>query len=138
MNSKHIYFILLLTLVTLLACTSEKHLISGKEYRKSKPIVTYCGMANELQDGCLVLKENGYFSFRQKLWLIITINLHSYKGKYTQEGDTVYLKWNKFNPKTIWPFLSNKCFIDSVNKSIWFIEEGTNEKLWGAGLKSKY
>ncbi len=30
-------------------------------------------MTNELEDGYLILKENGYFKFYQKLWMIINI-----------------------------------------------------------------
>jgi len=104
---------------------------SKKEYKRSKPLVTYSGMTNELQDGYLVLKQNNYFEFYQKIWLGITIRQAKYVGRYTQSKDTIYLDWMENNPKTIKNYLSSKCVTDSGKNSLWFIDEVTNEKLWG-------
>ncbi len=64
------YLILLLMLGS---CATTNSSFNKNEYRRSKSIATYSGMTNELEDGYLILKENGYFKFYQKLWMIINI-----------------------------------------------------------------
>ena len=125
------YFLFTLTLSS---CATTNEIFDKKEYRKSKVLATYTGMANELQDGYLVLKENGYFKFYQKLWLIVSIKQGESVGRYSQNNDTLYLNWLDTDPKQIKYYLSKKCVIDSTTKSLWFIDELTNQRLWGLGL----
>lgn len=127
----------LLFVLTLSSCAATNRTFDKNEYRKSKTIAKYAGMANELQDGYLVLKENGYFKFYQKLWLIVSIKQGESVGRYSQTTDTLYLNWLDTKPKQIKYYLSKKCVIDSTTKSIWFIDELTNQRLWGLGLTSK-
>lgn len=127
----------MLFVLTLSSCAAANRTFDKKEYRKSKTLATYTGMANELQDGYLVLKENGYFKFYQKLWLIVSIKQGESAGRYSQTNDTLYLNWLDTDPKQIKYYLSKKCVIDSTTKSIWFIDELTNQRLWGLGLTSK-
>lgn len=119
------------------SCAATNQTFDKRKYKKSKVLATYTGMANELQDGYLVLKENGYFKFYQKLWLIVTIKQGENIGRYSQSKDTLYLNWLDTDPKEIKYNLSSKCVIDSVTKSLWFIDETTNERLWGLGQKTK-
>jgi hypothetical protein len=125
------YFLFILTLSS---CATANKNFEKKRYRKSKTLATYSGGANELQDGYLVLKENGYFNFYQKLWLIVSIRQTGYVGRYAQLGDTLYLNWLNTDPKQIKYYLSKKAVIDSTSGSLWFIDERTNERLWGLGL----
>ena len=81
-----------------------------------------------------MLKENGYFKFYQKLWLIVSIKQGESVGRYALQGDTLYLNWLNTDPKQIKYYLSKKAVIDSTSKSLWFIDERTNERLWGLGL----
>jgi len=127
----------LLIILTLASCATTNNFFDKKEFRKSKTLTTYTGMANELQDGYLVLKENGYFKFYQKLWLIVSIKQGESIGRYSQKNDTLYLNWLDTDPKQIKYYLSKKCVIDSTTKSLWFIDELTNQRLWGMGLTSK-
>ncbi len=127
----------LLFVLTLSSCASANKTFDKKEYRKSKTLTTYTGMANELQDGYLVLKENGYFKFYQKMWLIVNIKQGESVGRYSQKSDTLYLDWLDTDPKQIKYYLSKKCVIDSTTKNLWFIDELTNQRLWGMGLASK-
>ncbi|MBL0358322.1 MAG: hypothetical protein IPP72_16280 [Chitinophagaceae bacterium] len=120
---------------TLCSCAAVNKTFDKREFRKSKVIATYTGMANELQDGYLVLKENGYFKFYQKLWLIVTIKQGENFGRYSQSNDTLYLNWLDINPKEIKYYLSSKCVIDPTTKNLWFIDEITNQRLWGLGRK---
>jgi hypothetical protein len=125
------YFLFVLTLSS---CSTANKTFDKREYRKSKTLATYSGMANEFQDGYLVLKENGYFKFYQKLWLIVSIKQGESVGRYSQKNDTLYLNWLDTDPKQIKYYLSKKCVIDSTTKSLWFIDELSNQRLWGMGL----
>lgn len=118
---------------TLSSCATTNGTFDKREYRKSKTLATYTGMANELQDGYLVLKENGYFKFYQKLWLVVSIKQGESVGRYSQKNDTLYLNWLDTDPKQIKYYLSKKCVIDSTTKSLWFIDELSNQRLWGLG-----
>jgi hypothetical protein len=126
---KYLLFVLILS-----SCATTNSVFDKKEYRKSKTLVTYKGMAGEFQDGYLVLKENGYFKFYQKLWLIVSIKQEESIGRYSQKNDTLYLNWFNKDPKQIKYYLSKKCVTDSTTKGLWFIDELTNQKLWGLGL----
>ena len=128
------YFLLALILSS---CAATNENFDKRRYRKSKVLATYTGMANELQDGYLLLKENGYFKFYQKLWVIVSIKQGENIGRYSQSNDTLYLNWLDTDPKEIKYYLSSKCVIDSTTKTLWFIDEVTNERLWGLGQKTK-
>jgi hypothetical protein len=125
---------LILFLLIITSCATSSHDFNNREYRKSKSLFTYKAMANELQDGCLILKENNYFKYYDKLWLVVNIKLGEYIGRYSQSNDTIYLNWLGSDPKNIHPYLSNKCIVDSSTKSLWFIDNSTNERLWGLKL----
>jgi hypothetical protein len=129
---KYFLFLLILT-----SCAAANKTFDKKKYRQSKTLATYTGMANELQDGYLVLKENGYFEFYEKLWVIVSIKQGEYAGRYSQKDDTLYLDWLDTDPKQIKYYLSKKCTIDPATKSLWFIDELTNQRLWGLGLTLK-
>lgn len=126
---KYCFFIFILS-----SCATSNKPFEKGDYKKSKVLATYTGMANELQDGYLVLKENGYFKFYQKLWLIISIKQCESVGRYSQKNDTLYLNWLDTDPKQFKYYLSKKCIIDSTTKSLWFIDEVSNQRLWGMSL----
>lgn len=119
---------------TLYSCGVTNKSYEKKEYKKAKLIATYSGIANEFQDGYLVLKENGYFKFYQKFWLIVTLKQSESIGRYSQKNDTLILNWLDKDPKQIKYYLSKKCIIDSTTKNLWFINELTNQRLWRLNL----
>lgn len=86
-------------------------------------------MANELQDGFLILKDNGKFRFHMNLWMILNFKTSKNTGTYVQVKDTLFLDWEGTDPKNIKPYLSRKCILDSSGM-LWFVEEHTNKKLW--------
>ena len=124
----------LLFVLTLSSCATANKTFDKKEFRKSKALATYTGMENGLQDGNLVLKENGYFKFYEKLWLIVSIKQDEWVGRYSQKNDTLYFNWLDTDPKQIKYYLSKKCVLDSTTKSLWFIDELGNQRLWGMRL----
>lgn len=126
---------LLLLLLILHSCGVSNKSVDSRHYRKSKKLATYSGMANEFQDGYLILKENNYFQFYQKFWLIVSIKQSDYVGRYYQSNDTLYLNWGNFDPKEIKYYMSSKCVIDSTTKSLWFLDEATDKRLWSLGAR---
>jgi hypothetical protein len=120
--------------LTVSSCATSNESFNKKQYNKSKTIATYKGAANELQDGYLILKENGYFKFYQKLWLVVNIKQGEFVGRYSQTNDTLYLNWLNKNPKQVKYYLSNKCLMNTTTKSVWFIDEISNQRLWVLGL----
>ncbi len=128
---KAILFIESLLLLALLSCAPPMENFRRSEYRKSRPVATYSGMANEFEDGFLVLKENGYFRYYHTFWLLVNIRESSYRGRYTESHDTLYLSWPVKDPRQIKPFLSRICIRDSAAKTLWFVDEKSGERLWG-------
>ena len=94
------------------ACATTNSSINKKEYKRSKSIAIYSGMTNELEDGYLVLKENGYFKFYEKWWLGISIKENEYIGHYSQKNDTLFLDWLNIDPKQI----KNYCLVNVLSK----------------------
>jgi hypothetical protein len=117
-------------LLLLISCTAGNKTFNKKEYRHSKTLVTYSAMANELEDGYLLLKENGYFTYYQRIWIIGNLKEGAYVGRYAQKSDTVYLNWLKADPRQIKSYLSNKAVMDSSGKRFHFVDERTDEVLW--------
>jgi len=128
------YFLMLLVLES---CVTSNSKFSNKEFKKSKTLASYSGMENEFQDAYLVLKEDGYFKFYQKIWLIFNIKQTPYYGTYLRKNDTLYMNWIDSDPKKIRYYLSNKCVVDSTKESLMFVDETTNQPLWGMRLSPK-
>ena len=127
---KRIYVKHFLLLLLVASCATTHKSINKKEFRRSKTLVTYSGMGDDLQDGYLVLKENNYFVFYQRIWLVGNIKHGEYVGRYDQQNDTLYLNWLGTDPKQIKYYLSAKCIIDAGTKQLWFIGDSSDEKLW--------
>ena len=129
-----IYFCLV---IIFYSCANANKTIDKRKFKKSKSVSVYTGMANEFEDGYLVLKENGYFKFYQKFWFIVSIKQGESIGQYSQSNDTLYLNWLDKDPKQIKHYLSKKCIIDSSTKSLWFIDEQNGHRLWEMRQSSK-
>lgn len=93
-------------------------------------------MANELVDDYFILKSNNYFKFYKKLWMVVSIKMSAYPGRYTQKKDTLFLTWMDGDPKKISPYLSNKCIIDSISKELWFLDDLTGVKVKSMTLRA--
>jgi hypothetical protein len=120
------FLIYCLSVLILSSCHTNNRLYNKKEYKRSKILATYTGMANELQDGVLVLKENGYFRFYEKFWFTVSIKQDASVGRYTQKNDTLYLDWLGADSLKKRYYLSKKCFIDSSTRNLWFIDDSKN------------
>ena len=120
--------------IVLTACAATGS-SSDKAYSKAKTISVYSGNANELQDGTLVLKEGGYFSFYLQTWFLLSTKHSGVVGRYTQRNDTIHLNWLTADPKKIKPYLSDICVIDPVSRNLWFVDTVTHQRLWELRLQ---
>ncbi len=121
--------ILIVLLFMLAACASSK-----PSFRRSKPIATYYGMEDMLGDGYLTLKENGYFRYYEKRWVVFMVKMNEYHGRYSRKDDTIILDWLDADPKKIKYFLSKKCVVKDSSRKIWFVDETNGRFLWGLSL----
>jgi|GEM_PF-1490520 len=124
------FYKLLFFLFVLAGCAGNNRAFD-KELRKSKSVRTYKGNVNEFQDGYLVLKENNYFVYYDRLWVLFNLKQGEYTGRYSQSNDTLYLNWQNANPRNIHQFLTSTCVLDTSKKSIWFFDVAVNNKVWG-------
>jgi hypothetical protein len=114
----------------LVSCSSGKEVSITRQYRKSSMLSTYMAMADEFQDHCLVLKENGSFRYCKKL---LGLNLGVDYGTFNRNGDTLWLNWQGTDPKDIADYLSSKCILHST--SISFVDEISDRELVTFGKK---
>jgi hypothetical protein len=130
---KRSFYKLLFFLLVLAGCAGNNRAFY-KGLRKSKSVRTYKGSVNEFQDGYLVLKENNYFVYYDRIWLLFNLKQVDNAGRYTQSNDTLYLNWLSGDPRSIHQFLTNTCVLDSAQKGIWFFDVAENNKTWGLNL----
>jgi len=129
------FYRLIIFIILFSSCAAGNRTVDKKKYRHSKTLVTYSGMANEFEDGYLQLKENGYFKYYQRIWLLGNLKEGAYIGRYTQSNDTIYLNWLNADPKKIKNYLSSIAVKDTTVKSVSFIDEVSGERLWSIGLR---
>lgn len=127
-------FLYTLSLLVLLGCGSSQPEFDKSEFRRAKLLCRFTGMANELEDANLELRANGYFAYYSTLWLGVTIKQATFRGRYFKQSDTIYLNWIQIDPKSIKPYLSRKCLVDSNSKRLWFVDEQTGERFLGLHL----
>ncbi|GAB4093793.1 hypothetical protein GCM10028786_27200 [Flaviaesturariibacter terrae] len=100
-----------------------------RAYRKSKVLATYSGMVSEFEDGYLQLRENGYFTYYEKIWLVLTLKKGTYAGRYSQRGDTLRLDWLGTAPGRVHYFISDRCVADPATGNLWFVDS-SSKRLW--------
>ena len=123
--------------ILLVGCRTAKVAKNRKLYRHSKDLAVYGEMSNELQDDIFVLKENYFFRFYRTLWLGVDLKLGSSVGRYHIQNDTIYLNWIGADPKTIRPYLSRVCLLDSSGNHLSFLDDITNQKVQTLNLRFK-
>lgn len=91
-------------------------------FNSSKLITTYKAVA-DMNDAYFVIKENNFFEFYRELF--DSVKNTSYPGKYTKNGDTLYLQF--YNKKGN-DLLGNKALINNLKKEIIFFDKYTGIK----------
>ena len=91
-------------------------------FRASKPVTTYKAFA-DMNDAYFVIKENNFFEFYRELF--DSVKNTSYPGKYTKNGDTLYLQFYNEKGNNL---LGNKALINTEKKEIIFFDKYTGVK----------
>ncbi len=124
MKNKIITSILIVfTAVFLISCGSNSHFIKDKNLFESSKVITKYKAVADMNDAYFVVKENNFFEFYRELF--DSLKNTSYPGKYTKNGDTLYLKF--YNKKGS-NLLSNKALINTDKKEIIFFDIYTGVK----------
>ena len=121
MNIKSITFIF--SIVILSACASSINFSKDKDLFEASKVITKYKAVADMNDAYFVIKENNFFEFYRELF--DSVKNTSYPGKYTKNGDTLYLKF--YNKKGN-DLLSNKALINSEKKEIIFFDTYTGVK----------
>lgn len=109
---------------------ATRHPALSDPYQHAAQLATYRGPTTDMQDGYLVLTKNGYFKFYEEACPLYCMKDKDYFGRFSQTNDTLYLDWQGTDPKKVKHFLSRKCVVDTATKSLSFIDEVTNQRLW--------
>lgn len=91
-------------------------------FETSKVITRYKAIA-DMNDAYFVIKENNFFEFYRELF--DSLKNTSYPGKYTKNGDTLYLTFYNKKGNNL---LSNKALVNSEKKEIIFFDTYTGVK----------
>jgi hypothetical protein len=92
----------------------------------SSAVITKYKSVGDLNDSYFTIKENNFFEFYMQLF--DSVKNTSYPGKYTKNGDTLFLN---FYNKGAEVFLGSKALIDNQKKEIVFFDKllGVKKKL---------
>ncbi len=91
-------------------------------FQSSKIVSTYKAFA-DMNDAYFVIRENNFFEFYRELF--DSLKNTSYPGKYTKNGDTLYLQFYNNKGSSI---LGNKALINNERKEIIFFDNYTGVK----------
>ena len=123
MNCKIISFIVIVHLGVIASCSTSTNFNRDKNlFEVSKVITKYKAVA-DMNDAYFVIKENNFFEFYRELF--DSVKNTSYPGRYTKNGDTLYLQFYNKNGNNL---LSNKALINTQKKEIIFFDTYTGVK----------
>lgn len=111
------YVMMMATLLTIMSCSSTYKFNRDKAaFEASKVKMSFVSVA-DMNDSYFELKENNFFEFYRQLF--DSVKNTRYPGRYTQQGDTLFLKfYNKKGQK----LLGNKAIINEQKKQIIFFK----------------
>ena len=120
---KVVLFILAAMLI--ISCGNNAFKKDKTAFDAAKVITKYKAIG-DLNDSYFTIKENNFFEFYMQLF--DSVKNTSYPGKYTKNGDTLYLN---FYNKGAEAFLGSKALIDNNKKEITFFDKllGVKKKL---------
>ncbi len=115
--------ILISSIVILAACSSSVNFSRDKTLFESSKVITKYKAIADMNDAYFIIKENNFFEFYRELF--DRVKNTSYPGKYTKNGDTLFLTF--YNKKGN-ELLSNKALINPDKKEIIFFDTYTGVK----------
>ncbi len=113
-------------LVFIVSCSASNNFKKDKPAFDAAAVITKYKAIGDLNDSYFTLKENNFFEFYMQLF--DTLKNTSYPGKYTKNGDTLFLN---FYNKAAESFLGSKALIITTKKEIIFFDKllGVKRKL---------
>ncbi len=124
MNHKRIIsFIVIVSVAAIVSCSPSINFSADKNLFESSKVITKYKAVADMNDAYFVIKENNFFEFYRELF--DSVKNTSYPGKYTKNGDTLYLKFYSKKGNNL---LSNKALINTAKKEIIFFDTYTGVK----------
>jgi len=122
-NKKYIVIFIVCLLAIITSCSPNLNFKKDENmFQSSKAITTYKAVA-DMNDAYFVIKENNFFEFYRELF--DSVKNTSYPGKYTKNGDTLYLQFYNKKGNNL---LGNKALINTQKKEIIFFDRYTGVK----------
>ena len=122
-NVRSICITLLFSLSFLISCSPSNSFKKDKSLFESSRVVTKYKAVADMNDAYFVIKENNFFEFYRELF--DSIKNTSYPGKYSVNGDTLYLRFYNKKGNNL---LGNKALINTLKKEIIFFDKYTGVK----------
>ena len=122
-NVRSICITLLFSLSFLISCSPLNSFKKDKSLFESSRVVTKYKAVADMNDAYFVIKENNFFEFYRELF--DSIKNTSYPGKYSVNGDTLYLRFYNKKGNNL---LGNKALINTLKKEIIFFDKYTGVK----------
>ena len=122
-NVRNLCICILGSLPAILSCTPILSFKKDKTLFETSKVITKYKAVADMNDAYFVIKENNFFEFYRELF--DSLKNTSYPGKYTKNGDTLYLKFYNKDGNNL---LSNKALINSEKKEIIFFDTYTGVK----------
>ncbi len=118
--------IIFATSIFIYSCAPSNAFKKDKAQFDASAVITKYKAIGDLNDSYFTIKENNYFEFYMQLF--DSVKNTSYPGKYTKNGDTLFLT---FYQKGAEIFLGNKALINENKKEIVFFDKllGVKRKL---------
>ncbi len=120
------FILVLLLAMFIFSCANTGGFNKDKALFESSAVITKYKAIADLNDSYFTIKQNNFFEFYMQLF--DSIKNTSYPGKYTKNGDTLYLN---FYNKVAENFLGSKALINQGKKEIIFFDKyiGVKKKL---------
>ena len=122
-NNRKLYIYILIFLPIIISCSPLNSFKKDKDLFNASPIMTKYKAIADMNDAYFVIKENNFFEFYRELF--DSVKNSSYPGRYTKNGDTLYLQF--YNKKGT-NLLGNKALINTQKKEIIFFDRYTGVK----------
>ena len=122
-NNRKLYICILIFLPIIISCSPLNSFKKDKDLFNASPIMTKYKAIADMNDAYFVIKENNFFEFYRELF--DSVKNSSYPGRYTKNGDTLYLQF--YNKKGT-NLLGNKALINTQKKEIIFFDRYTGVK----------
>jgi hypothetical protein len=120
------WLIILGITVIIYACSASNTFKKDKSAFDAAAVITKYKAVGDMNDSYFTIKENNFFEFYMKLF--DTLKNTAYPGKYTRNGDTLFLNfYNNYAEE----FLGSKALINPQRKEIVFFDKllGVKRKL---------